>query len=222
MIQKNDKVSIGWKEVWKNNSLRNAIFTGLLVLLLILLFFPVFFAYIENKQGVRLNDRLLNYLPAINLSIPIFILIWGGAAIIYYKCMKSPYVFALFLWAYIILCITRIITISLLPLEAPQGLIPLTDPLSNIFYGGTFIRKDLFYSGHVSTQFLISLCIYNKVYKKIMQVTTLILAAMVLFQHVHYSIDVAAAPIFAYGCFWLSRYIIRKFILVQGQNASPN
>jgi len=214
MVQKNDRVSIGWKEIWKNKTILFTIITGLSVLLSILLIFPVFFAYIEKKQGLLLNDWLLNLLPAFDLSIPIFILIWGGTGIIIYKCLKRPYVFALFLWAYIILCITRIITISLLPLEAPPGLIPLTDPLSNIFYGGTFIRKDLFYSGHVSTQFLISLCIYNKVYKKIMQLTTLILAAMVLFQHVHYTIDVAAAPIFAYCCFWLSRNLIRKYILV--------
>jgi hypothetical protein len=214
MVQKDDKVSIGWKEVWKNKPLRNTIFAGLILMVLILMFFPVFFAYIEKKQGARLNDMLLNHLPALDLSIPIFILIWGGTAIIIYKCLKRPYVFALFLWAYIILCISRIITISLIPLEAPNGLIPLTDPLSNIFYGGTFIRKDLFYSGHVSTQFLISLCIYNKVYKRIMQVTTLMLAVMVLLQHVHYSIDVVAAPIFAYCCFWLSRFVIKKNILL--------
>ena len=213
MVKKNDKVSIGWKEVWNNNPLRNTIITGLLILLLILLVFPVFFAYIENKQGVQLNDMLLNYLPAIDLSVPIFILIWGGTVIIIYKCLKRPYVFALFIWAYIILCITRIITISLFTLEPPQSIIPLTDPLGNIFYGGKFIRKDLFYSGHVSTQFLISLCIYNKVYKRIMQATTFILAAMVLIQHIHYSMDVLAAPIFAYGCFWSSRNFLRKYVL---------
>ena len=199
---------VTWKEVWKYPSFRNRVINGLVVLLFILMLFPFFFDYIEKRHGTELGDELLSHIPSINLSIPIFILIWLGAGIIIYRSIKNPYVCIIFLWSYILLCITRIITISLITLEPPADISPLIDPITNIVYGGKFITKDLFYSGHVSTQFLIFLCLQKKAYKKILLVSTILIAIMVLIQHVHYSIDVLAAPVFAYLCYKLARFTI--------------
>ena len=100
----------------------------------------------------------------------------------------------------------------LVPLNPPQGLIPLIDPLSNIFYGGSFITKDLFYSGHTATQFLMFLCLKKRTDKILTAISTISVAILVLMQHVHYSIDIIAAPLFAYICFIAGRSIAKKGI----------
>jgi len=115
-------------------------------------------------------------------------------------CNQSPIVIAVFMVLYF-LSLSRIITIGLVPLNPPRGLIPLIDPLTNIFYGGTFISKDLFYSGHTATLLLMSCCLPKKVEKSIAFIAAQCVAVMVLIQHIHYSIDVLAAFPFTYLVF---------------------
>lgn len=43
---------------------------------MILTFFPWFFQTIEARNGILLNDWLLNQIPAYNVSLVIFICIW--------------------------------------------------------------------------------------------------------------------------------------------------
>ena len=208
MLDDNNIEIVSWKEVWRYDSFRNKIITGFIALLAILITLPFFFEHIEKRRGAVLNDIFLSDLPSLDFSIPIFILIWAGAAIIFYKCIKNPYVCIIFLWSYILLCLTRIMTISFISLNPPEDIIVLKDPITNVFYGGKFITKDLFYSGHVATQFLVFLCLQKKVLKIINLIFAILLAIMILFQHVHYTIDVLAAPLFAYGCYWIAKFTI--------------
>ena len=101
------------------------------------------------------------------------------------------------------------ISITLLPLEPPVGLIPLKDPISSIFYGGTqvFIKKDLFYSGHTSIQFLIFLSLKKRTEKIVSLLATISIACFVLIQHVHYTIDVIAAIAFTYLIYRIGKWI---------------
>ena len=99
----------------------------------------------------------------------------------------------------------RIICISLTPIEPPYDLIPIKDPISNIFYGSRYITKDLFFSGHTATQFLMFLCLKRKTDRTIVLVAAILIGVMVLVQHVHYSVDVLAAPLFAYISYWVTK-----------------
>jgi hypothetical protein len=99
------------------------------------------------------------------------------------------------------------VTIYLFPLETPPGIITLIDPLSNHFYGVPFITKDLFFSGHVSTLFLMFLCQKNKYFKFYTLISCLCVGILVLIQHIHYSIDVIFAFPFAYLCYQTAKYV---------------
>ena len=103
-----------------------------------------------------------------------------------------------FIDAYIIMTLLRLFLILIFPLEPPVGLIPLRDPLSNTFYGSTFITKDLFFSGHTATIFLIVLSVDIKWQKVYTSIVVFILALLLIIQHVHYTIDVIFAFPFAY------------------------
>lgn len=206
-----NKLSLVWKENWQNPGFRQKFQWGLLVWVLVLIAFPFFFKYIEQRPGYMPNDWLLNQLPSMDTSLPCFIVIWGMFALFFYRALYSPKILLLFLWGFIVLSLMRFCSIYLLPLEPPANLIPLRDPISNLFYGGkdAFITKDLFFSGHTSTQFLIFLCFQKKSDKILALLATVAVGSMVLLQHVHYSMDVFAAPPLTYLVYLIAKSITK-------------
>jgi len=84
----------------------------------------------------------------------------------------------------------------------------LQDPLSNYFYGTKFITKDLFYSGHTSIVLLIGFTTQHKVLKTLYVIAASLIGFMVLSNHVHYTIDVIAAPFFVALAILVSKKII--------------
>lgn len=207
--QQEKKLSAVWREHWENPGFRLRFQWGLLVWILVLIAFPFFFRYIEQRQGWTPNDWLLDQLPSLDTSIPCFLVIWGMFGLFFYRALFEPKWLLLFLWGFIVLSLMRFCTIYLLPLEPPARLIPLLDPISNLFYGGkdAFITKDLFFSGHTSTQFLIFLCLPKKSDKIWALLATIAVGLMVLMQHVHYSMDVFAAPPLTYLVYLIAKRI---------------
>lgn len=193
--EKNKALALKWKNAWAINQFRTKTIIGSILLSIVLVSFPRFFALIEMRKGIVLQDYLLEQIPSADLSIPIFIIIWGTALLLLNRLIKDPAIFLQFLLSFLVLCISRIISIWLVQLDPPIGLIPLNDPVTSIFYGGknVFIQKDLFYSGHTATQFLMFLTLKKRNEKIITGITTLLIAILVLIQHVHYTIDVLAA-----------------------------
>lgn len=207
--QQEKKLPAVWREHWENPGFRFRCQWGLMVWILVLIAFPFFFRYIEQRQGWTPNDWLLDQLPSFDTSIPCFMVIWGMFGLFFYRALYEPKWLLLFLWGFIVLSLMRFCTIYLLPLEPPARLIPLRDPISNLFYGGkdAFITKDLFFSGHTSTQFLIFLCLPKKSDKIWALLATIAVGLMVLMQHVHYSMDVFAAPPLTYLVYLIAKRI---------------
>jgi len=200
-----------WKENWQNPGFRKRFQWGLLIWGLVLVAFPFFFRFIEQRAGWTPNDWLLEKLPSLDVSIPCFMVIWGMFGLFFYRSLFNPKMLLLFLWGFIVLSLLRFCTIYLLPLEPPTNLITLRDPISNLFYGGkdAFITKDLFFSGHTSTQFLIFLCLTKKEDKLMALVATFAVGTMVMLQHVHYSMDVFAAPPLTYLVYMIASNIVK-------------
>ncbi|MFY8127592.1 MAG: phosphatase PAP2-related protein [Chitinophagaceae bacterium] len=204
-------IKLTWSKSIANKNFRSLLILGLVLFLVILVIFPLFFNFIETRKGIQLNDVVLNIFPAINLSLPIFIIIWSTAVLLIIEAIKSPKLLFGFLWGFILLSVSRIATISLVPLEAPKNLIPLIDPLSNTFYGGKFLTKDLFYSGHTATQLLIYFHFEKKWQKTCALVASFLIGIMVLIQHVHYTIDVVFAFVFVPIIYFINKkYILSK------------
>lgn len=168
-----------WQLAWQDKKFKQQLLLGFLLLIITLALLPFFFNYIEKRNGIVLNDWLLLHIPIINLSTPIFVAIWLCAGFTIYKAIKKPEIFILFLWSFLFLSLSRVFSISLIPLNPPPGLIPLVDPLSNTFYGGKFLTKDLFYSGHTATMFLMFLCLPKKADRLFPLLATMLVGAMV-------------------------------------------
>jgi hypothetical protein len=202
--------NISWAETLKHDRLRVKLYVGLVMLVCILVSFPFFFQFIEQRNGRSLNDPLLNILGPTDVSIPIFAMIWSTTILLIIRSIQKPHLFMVCMYGFILVSLTRFGTIMLLPLNPPEGLIPLVDPISNSFYGKSYITKDLFYSGHTSTQCLFFLCFHRKFDRLIALFCTIAIGFLVLVQHVHYTIDVIAAPIFTIGCFYIARKIVNS------------
>ena len=194
------KEPISWSEAWQLRSFRNKTFVALALVAIILLTLPTFFAFIEKREGMVLQDFVLDAIPAIDVSVPTFVIIWSMVLLVFYRIYQNPRLFLVIAYGFILMCLCRVLTISILPLNPPPGLITLKDPIANIVYGGKgiFITKDLFYSGHTGNMFLFFLCLQAK-WDKIFALTAAVLISnLVLVQHIHYTIDVIAAFIFTY------------------------
>ena len=94
----------------------------------------------------------------------------------------------------------------LLPLEPPVKMIILNDPFVEFFGTGQTLTKDLFFSGHTATLFILFLVSEKKIIKTVFLISTIAVAISVLLQHVHYTIDVFAAVFFTYACYKLLNY----------------
>ncbi|MFC4232878.1 phosphatase PAP2-related protein [Parasediminibacterium paludis] len=206
-----EREQVLWADAWSNTSFKIKFFGGLSLVAVTLSLYPLFFDYIEQRNGKVLNDFFLQKLPAKNVSTPVFTIIWSMGALTLYQVISNPRIAINTIWCFLLIALTRVVSISLWHLDPPTELIPLIDPLSNTFYGGKFITKDLFYSGHTATQFLMFLCLEKRIDKILALISTVMIGILVLIQHVHYTLDVLTAPLFAYLCFKASQWLLKQF-----------
>lgn len=184
-----------WGEAWQNRLFRSIIIVAVILFVTQLFFLPSFFASIEKRDGIIMNDWLLQIIPARDFSAVIFIIIWSACLLVIIRSIQQPEIFLIVIVSLVLLITVRMITIYLVALDPPDGLIKLKDPLTSLTYGGKgiFMTKDLFFSGHTSNLFMFYLCLQKRGDKLFALLGCIIVAVLVLVQHVHYSIDVIAA-----------------------------
>lgn len=172
----------------------------LVILIIVILSLPSFFAYIEERKGAYLHDLILQHIPAADVSLLTFLIIWSVSGLVIVRCIQRPSFALLLLMSFTLLCLARMVSITMVPLDPPDGLIKLNDPLTSLVYGGKdkFITKDLFFSGHTSNMFIMYLCLEKRSDKIFALIASLLVAILVLIQHVHYTVDVLFAFIFTY------------------------
>jgi hypothetical protein len=198
-----------WRFAWDYPAFRLKLITGIILMTLIVFYLQDFFVFVQGRSGIPVKDRLLDILPAADVSVYIFLILYPASGLFFWRVRKNSTLCITALWGYIFLCLIRMLTISLIPLEAPKQLVHMTDPFSIIFYGSNMITKDLFFSGHTATLFLVGLCLENKTEKMIIFCATALLGLLLLIQHVHYTADVLAAPFFSYLFWYLGKTIAR-------------
>lgn len=190
-----------WNKAWELRSFKIQAAVTFLVLFCVAFFINRFFAYIQLRPGYQITDPLLDHIPPHNVSVYIFVLIYGALLLGLVYISQFPFILLKVAQAYCLVVMFRICTIFLIPLEPARLIIPLSDPLiDRFFYNNIVITKDLFFSGHVATLFLFVLAVPNPLLKCFFLIVTILVAVLILIQHVHYTIDILAAPLFS----WIS------------------
>jgi len=187
-----------WKDIFKNKKSIADFFVTVLFVLLIILVFPVFLNFIELRDTDLMFDPFLDLFLPIDLTWITFGLIYFSVITAIISLMNKPASLFLALQSYGFMLLFRMLVMYLTPLEAPEKLIPLHDPFVQMFGTGDILTKDLFFSGHTATMFVLFLVVKNKILKVIFLISTILVGLAVLVQHVHYTVDVVAAPVFAF------------------------
>lgn len=195
-----------WKEFFSVQSNLYKFIITLIILPVTLYFFSRFLLFNEYRPGAVLDDPVFHRFSAVNLNIIIFTLIYCGLISGFVFLIKYPYSLMIALQSYTLLVLFRMLAMYLVPLEPPSGMIDLQDPLVFIIGTGQPIQKDLFFSGHTATMFLLFLTAKNKTLKLIFLIAAILVGLFVTLQKVHYTIDVLVAPFFSYCAFNIVKY----------------
>jgi hypothetical protein len=207
----NTSIKEAWKKAWGLPVTRWRLITIVILIPVFLFTLPYFFNYIEKRNGVVLNDWLLAQIPPHNVSIIIFSIIWGMILLILYRSLREPSILITYCFTLAFVTVARVTCISLVPLSPPIGFIPLTDPLSGVFYGEANITHDLFFSGHTATLMTIFLCLKGKTDRLIGLLAVVAIGILLVVQHIHYTIDILAAPVIVYMIYSLTnRFFFKK------------
>ena len=181
---------------------------SLIILLATAFFIPFYFEFVQVRKGIRLNDLLLDMIPPADCSFIIFTLLYSTLIAGVISVLHFPARTVSFIVSYILLSVFRIMSVYFFPLEPPGALVTLNDPVVDLlFYNKNTITKDLFFSGHSATLFLIFHYQNNNAIRKYLLLVAVVVSFLLLIQHVHYTIDVLAAPFFAFLTFSIIRYV---------------
>ncbi|MCE1165584.1 MAG: hypothetical protein LWX07_09315 [Bacteroidetes bacterium] len=167
-----------------------------------------FIVFAESRNGAVLNDPVFTWFNAIELNIPIFTFIYGSLiTCLVYLVINHPSRLITALQSYSLLVIIRMAMMYVTPLNPPIGTIDLQDPLVFVVGTGTKVTKDLFFSGHTSTLFLLFLVTVNKKLKYVFLVNTVLVGVFVTLQKAHYTTDVLVAPFVSYAVYKVVLYL---------------
>jgi PAP2 superfamily C-terminal len=171
------------------------------------------------------GDILLNNLPVLNLG---FIIV-GGAIIFwafsFFMLSIRPRRLLFGVKAVALFIIIRAFFINLTHEGIyPGGALPNAGNAGFGFYHLLTFRGNLFFSGHTGFAFLMALIFWdNTFWRRFFIGATIVFGAAVLLAHVHYSIDVFAAPFIVYGIFAIAaKFFPRDYaLMLDARKAEP-
>ncbi len=194
---------IRWKQIFLNRRLSFELLLSFIIQIIALLALADFLKFVEQREGAVLNDPLLSLFSPLDLTWIIFAVIYACLILALISFTKSPAKITFAFQTYSILIFIRIAAMYAAPFNPPSGMIPLRDPFVEFFGTGMLLTKDLFFSGHTALLFLFFLIEKSKLLKFIFLISAVIAGICLLLQHVHYTLDVIAAPFFSYTVFRL-------------------
>lgn len=153
---------------------------------------------VEARQGAVLADPVLALFSPVDVTWPTFTLVYGGVLLAFCVLVQEPKALAAGIRAYGLICLFRTATMLLAPLDPPAGMLVLRDPfVEGVVRAGTTPTRDLFFSGHTGTLSLMAMLVRPGKARAVLATATVAVAACVLAQKVHYTVDVVCAPPFA-------------------------
>jgi len=190
-----------WKQFLQDKRSITLVVITLATLFITLFSYMRFLSAVEIRTGVRFVDPMHSVIGPIDMTWPIFILLYGALVMAIVTMCRTPVILFKAVRAYTMLIGIRIICMWLLPLDPPATMIALQDPLVQLLTTGNTapLTRDLFFSGHTSILCLVGFVLPQRTLKIIFFLLAALVGVAVILQHVHYSVDVVIAPLAAWA-----------------------
>jgi len=197
--------SATWKQVLGDRRELLVSLITVVALVLTLASYASFLTGIEMRQGFAFPDPIHQLMGPIDLTWPIFLILYGALVAAIGLLLGQPLILFRAMRAYTILVAIRMLCMWMLPLDPPATMIALSDPIVDLVTsdGASTLTRDLFFSGHTATFFLVGAVVPNKTFRRVYYGLGTVIAVMVLLQHVHYTVDVLVAPMAAFTAAYL-------------------
>jgi hypothetical protein len=164
----------------------------------------------SGRPGIIINDPVYHFLPPHDFSGGIFFFMYTATILIVLYALQYPFLLHRAIMSFAAVFLVRAFCIHFVPLSPSPGMIPLVDPVTDTLGHEGRIINDLFFSGHVADLVTYYLICRSPNLKRYFLVCICAVATMLVWQRVHYTIDVMAAPAFSYICFWI--FVQKDFI----------
>lgn len=195
-----------WRGALRGRVYRDQLVASVIILAITLTLTGSFLNYIGARMGAVLQDPLLSLFPPVNFKWITFSLMYSGIAFGFVSLLLYPYSLVLTLRALIVLVILRVICLYLVPLDPPVDALPLADPFIRLPGIRPVIERDLFFAWQTAILALFAFTARWKDMKIIFSLVAVAISILILLQHAHYTIDILAAPCFAYVAYSLAKW----------------
>jgi hypothetical protein len=193
---------------------KRSLYEGL-ALLVVAIIVQVFAGQYSARVSVGANsvhDILLDNLPVVNLD---FMIVGGAIALWVLGCwllVIKPKYLVFGIKALALFIISRAFFFSLTHIGPPaSGIPPGSQNLGWGFYKLVTFQGNFFYSGHTAFPVLMALIFWeDDFWRPFFLAASVLFGASVLLAHVHYSIDVFAAPFIIYGVYKITERFFPK------------
>lgn len=206
------KIHKNHQELWTQESMKS-VFYAFLLLGVALTIQRMADNYVIRIPGTPVNDVFLSNIPTINIET---FIIQGALAVTFFGislCMLKPKYLSFGLKTLSSFIIIRSFFISLTHLGPDLNQIPLDSntmgfDLYKILYNTS---NDFFFSAHTGIPLLLAFIFWpERGWRYFFMGASMCMGLSVLLAHIHYSIDVFAAPFITYSIFTISRKLFAK------------
>jgi len=168
-------------------------------------------AYVDRTPGNPAVDLFLGFLPVVNLNLIIIEGAFAAIAMSIILILAKPQYLLFALKAGAIFIATRAMFIAVTHIGIYPGQINPDNGIFDRLYTGLGLEAGFFFSGHTGLPFLMALILWDKkMWRYVYIAISIIFGVAVLFAHIHYTMDVLAAPYMTYSIFKMSQYFFPK------------
>lgn len=203
----------GHRHFW-NRERKQSLLEGLLILCVAIVIQIVAGQYSSAKSATApsVRDFFLDRMPVFHVDfiiVIVAIVFWVFSSLLL-AFTPQRLLFGIKAIAFFIIIRAFFMNLTHLGLY-PGAASPGVDNFGWSFYDRVTFQGNLFFSGHAGFPFLMALVFWNRDgWRRLFIVASIIFGAAVLLAHVHYSIDVFAAPFMAYGVFAIAAKFFPK------------